>query len=90
MQEEVPKEQAWQGGIRFERTCKDFEHSVMLCMCSSFLLLYLVCFCLSLEWLNKCSHLNILEFAGRGQRDRVWRCTLHRPGFVHARIVFEE
>ena len=69
MQEEVPKEQAWQGGIRFERTCKDFGHSVMLCMCSSFLLLYLVCFCLSLEWLKRCFPLNISEFAGRGQRE---------------------
>ena len=28
MQEEVPKEQAWQGGIRFERACKDFGQSV--------------------------------------------------------------
>ena len=28
MQEEVPTEQAWQGGICFERTRKDFGHSV--------------------------------------------------------------
>ena len=62
----------------------------LICMCSSFLLLYLVCFCLSVEWLKRCFHLNILEFAGQGQRDRVWCCTLHWPGLVHARIVFEE
>ena len=62
----------------------------LFCMCSSFLLLYLVCFCLSLEWLKRCSHLNILEFAGRGQLDKVWCSTLHWPGLVHARIVFEE
>ena len=47
----------------------------LLCMCSSFLLLYLVCFCLSLEWLKRFFHLNILEFAGRGQLDKVWCCT---------------
>ena len=28
MQEEVPKEQAWQGGIRFERANKDSGQSV--------------------------------------------------------------
>ena len=28
MQDEVPKEQVWQGGIRFERARKDFGHSV--------------------------------------------------------------
>ena len=41
----------------------------LLCMCSSFLLLYLVCFCLSLEWLKRCFPLNISEFAGQGQRE---------------------
>ena len=62
----------------------------LLCMCSSFLLLYLVCFCLSVEWLKRCFHLNILEFAGQGQLNRVWCCTLHWPGLVYARIVFQE
>ena len=39
-----------------------------LCMCVFFASCFSF-FCLSLEWLKRCFPLNILEFAGRGQRE---------------------
>ena len=92
MQDEIPKEQAWQGGIRFERTCKDFGHSVKGFALYVFFVSVAVfgLFLFVIRMAQTFFHLNILEFAGRGQRDRVWCCTLHRPGLFLACTVFEE
>ena len=85
MQDELPKEQAWHGGILFERACKDFGHSVKGFALYVFFVSVAVfgLFLFVIRMAQTFFHLNILEFAGRGQLDKVWCCTWNAVIYVN-------